>query len=576
VLTRHTATSARHGRSAELSWKRSTRNTAAERPCSSTWTSPNQTFTVVIFARDQPAFPRPPASLYEGKNICVTGRIDTYKGRPEIVARIPGQIALEEPARPGQPPRSGQPRTVGSLKVLLNSPLEARGPSPKCQAEICRELLRLIDGSKRSIDFAIYGLRAQPAILHALVAAKRRGVRVRGVVDKDIRNHSYYGDTDQLIAAIGTVRTNYLQDRETAERRRFEHHEPKPRCERPAGFRGPLQCVGYDLGTRCLLAGQASREPVAFEGDIMHHKFFVFDGRYVWTGSANVSDSGTGGYHANAVAVIDSERVARWYTDEFDEMYRRGRFHAEKADHVRETLQVRLADGTAARIAFSPQGDVVERELVPLLQGAKETISVAMFYLTHKALAGELIRAARRGVHVRVIVDATSAVNGYSKHELLRAAGIPVKVENWGGKMHMKTAVVDGRFTVLGSMNWTRAGDRENDEDVLIVDSRALASRVERFFEVLWRSIPDKWLAGRPDPESHDSASACSDGMDNDFDGLVDASDPGCSRTPPPLPPLPPYRLVEKTPGHGLFQQDGRVFCSPEEARGTHSIRSIH
>jgi phosphatidylserine/phosphatidylglycerophosphate/cardiolipin synthase-like enzyme len=190
-----------------------------------------------------------------------------------------------------------------------------------------------------------------------------------------------------------------------------------------------------------------------------------------------------------------------------------------------------------------------------------------MFFLTHKALARELIQAARRGVRVCVIVDATSAVNGYSKHELLRAAGMPVKVENWGGKMHMKTAVVDGRFTVLGSMNWTRAGDKENDKNVLIVDSRNVAARVERFFERLWRSIPDKRLVGRPDPESHDSTTACSDGMDDDFDGLIDAADPGCSRTPPPPPPLPPYRLVEKAPGHGLFQRDGRLFCSPEDAR---------
>jgi hypothetical protein len=36
------------------------------------------------------------------------------------------------------------------------------------------------------------------------------------------------------------------------------------------------------------------------------------------------------------------------------------------------------------------------------------------------------------------------------------------------------------------------------------------------------------------------------DGSDNDFDGLVDDEDPGCSDDPPPLPALPPWRIVPK------------------------------
>ena len=49
------------------------------------------------------------------------------------------------------------------------------------------------------------------------------------------------------------------------------------------------------------------------------------------------------------------------------------------------------------------------------------------FYLTSKELASALIKAHLRGVKVRVINDATSARNEYTKHEALRAAGIDVK-----------------------------------------------------------------------------------------------------------------------------------------------------
>lgn len=52
---------------------------------------PNQDFTIVIWQRDLDRFKPPPAS-WEGKRICVTGHVKTYKGRPEIIAYGPGQI----------------------------------------------------------------------------------------------------------------------------------------------------------------------------------------------------------------------------------------------------------------------------------------------------------------------------------------------------------------------------------------------------------------------------------------------------------------------------------------------------
>jgi phosphatidylserine/phosphatidylglycerophosphate/cardiolipin synthase-like enzyme len=155
-------------------------------------------------------------------------------------------------------------------------------------------------------------------------------------------------------------------------------------------------------------------------------------------------------------------------------------------------------------------------------------------------------------VKVRVIIDATGATNGYTKHELLRAAGVPVKVENWGGKMHMKSAVIDDDVVVTGSMNWTSAGEYSNDENTIIVRSADHAAQYSRFFETIWASIPDRWLTANPDPESRDSTTSCTDRSDNDFDDLEDAEDPGCGESPPPLPALPPWRIVPK---------GGRITC---------------
>ena len=49
--------------------------------------------------------------------------------------------------------------------------------------------------------------------------------------------------------------------------------------------------------------------------------------------------------------------------------------------------------------------------------------------------------------------------------------------------MHHKVFVIDGRTTVLGSFNFSEGADRDNDENALIVDDPAMASRFEEEFQ---------------------------------------------------------------------------------------------
>ena len=433
---------------------------------------------------------------------------------------------------------------AGNIRLILNFPGPER-PMDACEAEHCRALLELIDRAERTIDFAVYGMRDQTALLEALKRAKARGVDIRGVVDRDHEGANYYSSTEQWIEAIGktNVRSDQKVDEEATRQAGREGSSYEPKCNAPQGFEGPVQCLAYDLGDRCLMAAHASIEPLEGGDAIMHDKFFVVDGRWVWTGSTNVSDSGTGGYNANLVTVVDSRRVATAYMRELDQMYERGRYHRTKKSAG--PLRVQLSDAEV-EVLFSPQDTPIRERVRPLIKNAKERIDVGIFFLTHKHIARDLIDAHLRGVKVRVILDATGATNGYTKHELLRAAGIPVKVEHWGGKMHMKSAVFDGHTVVTGSMNWTSAGDDSNDENVIIIHSKTHAAQYEKFFEEIWADIPDEWLKGQPDPEGTSSTSACTDGADNDFDHLVDAEDPGCGDDPPPLPKLPPHWIKPK------------------------------
>lgn len=56
---------------------------------------PNQLFTILIWGEDIPKFSLKPAT-WEGKRVCATGTIASYRGSPEIVTKSPRQISIGE------------------------------------------------------------------------------------------------------------------------------------------------------------------------------------------------------------------------------------------------------------------------------------------------------------------------------------------------------------------------------------------------------------------------------------------------------------------------------------------------
>jgi len=55
---------------------------------------PGQLFTVLIWGENRAKFGTP-EETYRNKNICVTGRIRSYRGEPEIIASVPAQLSAD-------------------------------------------------------------------------------------------------------------------------------------------------------------------------------------------------------------------------------------------------------------------------------------------------------------------------------------------------------------------------------------------------------------------------------------------------------------------------------------------------
>ncbi len=343
----------------------------------------------------------------------------------------------------------------------------AVGPSPAGQA-----LIDAIDAATTSVDFALYGVGGSQGVIDALAAAQARGVSVRGVMDTYASGWFPYRDSDTLIAAL-------------------------------------------------------TPGSVVLDNDdrIMHNKFLVFDDRWVWTGSGNLSDTGIyADYNSNWSILMDHPEVALAYKIEFEEMFS-GLFHDAKSDNTPH-LFAPLADGTTVESYFAPTDDAKANAIIPAINSAANTLDIRIFFFTDWDTRDAVIAAHQRGVAVRVIIDASSSESQYSVHGDLRAAGIPVKVENWAGKEHMKALAVDGQAVILGSQNWTGSGNTASDENTLYIENAPLAAAFEADFEIAWASIPAQWQTGTPGAESVDSPGSTSDFIDNDHDGLTDEGAP--------------------------------------------------
>ena len=82
---------------------------------------------------------------------------------------------------------------------------------------------------------------------------------------------------------------------------------------------------------------------------------------------------------------------------------------------------------------------------MPIIENAKSYIYIPIFVITENRVVEALIKAKQRGVDIRLISDALNASSKYSKIKVLRANGIPVKIENYAGKMHSKTMIADDK-----------------------------------------------------------------------------------------------------------------------------------
>jgi phosphatidylserine/phosphatidylglycerophosphate/cardiolipin synthase-like enzyme len=145
---------------------------------------------------------------------------------------------------------------------------------------------------------------------------------------------------------------------------------------------------------------------------------------------------------------------------------------------------------------FSPSRDPKEN-VVGFIDRTRRTLEVAMFVVSDKEIADALIRAASRGVAVRVVMDLEQSKREYDLDDYLKGK-VDVRIDPRSGFMHNKYAISDAGMAnsavLTGSFNWSVAATKRNRENLMIVRVRSkrhkLCAVIQQFsdnFEAIWK-----------------------------------------------------------------------------------------
>ena len=321
---------------------------------------------------------------------------------------------------------------AGWWKLYFTSPGSPAAHSGRADPEA--GLVSMIGKAKTYFHGAFYDISSRP-VAQALIDARKRGVAVKLVTDRRMKS--------------------------SEERKKVVERYEK---------------AGIEVAQR---AGRRS--------GLMHNKFAVIDGAWLWTGSYNASRNDAVKNNNNAI-LICSEELAAIYEDEFNEMFEEEIFgnRGERGPFadLKKRYHVRI-DETDINAYFAPEDDV-ERIILKRLQKAKSSIYFMAFSFTSAGIGEEMIKKSREGVAVYGLFERKGSKTGHSQYTKMKVEGLPVKIDRSRGLMHHKVIIIDGERVIMGSYNYSRNANRSNDENILIIDNREIAKEYLAEFKRLY------------------------------------------------------------------------------------------
>jgi cardiolipin synthase len=347
--------------------------------------------------------------------------------------------------------RASDPAFPEYVAALANAPLEYGGRYDilKNGDEIYPAMLAAIARAKTRVELETYNYmqgEAERAFSAALIAAARRGVTVRVVLDN-----------------VGASKPD------RAVRDEFKRAGVRLVWFNPIGF-WTIEATNYRT----------------------HRKLLIVDGDIAFTGGVGVADHWLGhaqdkdhwrdthfAVHGPAVRVLESCFFENWIEAGGEDAPELGPPPA--AD----------ASGPPTLVLWSnPTSGVSNIKLLYMysIAAATQTIDIqSPYFVLDASVRIALSEARRRGVRIRILTDGeitdTKSVKHASRNEYAALLDAGDRIFEYGPTMmHAKTMVVDGQWSIFGSANFDNRSLELNDEIAIAVRDADLAHRLTADF----------------------------------------------------------------------------------------------
>lgn len=311
--------------------------------------------------------------------------------------------------------------------VYFTNPITISNPT-QLEESVAGRLIFLIDDAQERIDIAAFEFDLEPVAL-ALMRARQRGVAIRWMTDDD---YGLEADAEEAKLFPRLMRTGI-----------------EVRSDQRSG--------------------------------LMHHKFWIFDNRTLWTGSTNMTENGI--YrNNNNVVVVESPELAAIFGREFEEMWA-GEFGPKSPSTV--DSQSILVGDMPVQALFAPEDPVVE-ELIARISQAEHSVLFMAFSFTQPDLGDAVLAQADQGVAVRGVFEVRGSETEYSQLGRMACAGLQVRQDGNSRTFHHKVFVLDEETVITGSFNFSNNAIHANEENVLILQNREIARLFIQEFERRW------------------------------------------------------------------------------------------
>lgn len=286
-----------------------------------------------------------------------------------------------------------------------------------------------LDRARQSVDAAVFDFRL-PSLVDAFIRAAQRGVRVRLVTDYSANQASK------------------------------EYTDAIEKMEK-----GGVQVVRDHRSS------------------LMHDKFVVIDKRLLWTGSMNFTPNDVYRNNNNMLRAEVPPLIEN-YSTRFDRLFQKR--DANAPGKQVPNPRVTLSSSVTIENYFSPNGST-QQAILDKLKAAKKSIRLTAFTFTDTAMADMLKAQAHAKLAVQGIFESRNNGANGAEYEGLKQAGLDVLEDGNCYILHSKTMVIDDRYVVMGSYNYTANAENSNDENVLIIDDPNLANEYNAEFKRLYQ-----------------------------------------------------------------------------------------